>query len=514
MAVGAIGLAGVLFVAQLIVRPATIKIAFANSMTGARGLAGTESYIATQLYIDQINRAGGIHGRQIELQIFDDKSDPATARANAEAIADSPCLAVLGHFNSNVSMAASPVYEAAGLAAVSGTSLADDLTAHNPIYFRAQAQISDEARSIAEYIRLVWHPQAVGLLLAADSNGRNFRQGFVSGDGDMSFAESSFEIGPAGAASLNAAVASLLKQREPGVVVVGAGADTLSTAIKAIRRHGYTGRVIAAANTGDEELMQEFSAEPEQQRHAGFFTENLFVAAPILFDSTGPTATAFGESYAVAANKRPSWIGAGAYDAAHMLVEALRRSRLHDNTKTKTEDRAQVRDHLAAFNEPKSAVPGLTGPLFFNGSHSLTRSIRVGSLLSGRFITAPQQLVLVDPEESVDIQREVGLGHIVTAGDQNYWHQRVVYTGIDINRLNRIDVRNTTFNVDFYLWMRFSGDNDDPPKIELPDLVESGAFDQNHPAESSRDGDLNYRLYRIKGDFKAFFDLRDYPFDA
>ena len=90
----------------------------------------------------------------------------------------------------------------------------------------------------------------------------------------------------------------------------------------------------------------------------------------------------------------------------------------------------------------------------------------------------------------------------------------MVYTGIDINRVNRIDVKQGTFNIDLYLWMRYGGEDDAPTQIEFPALLEKGGFDPKRTLKTGREDDLNYRLYRIVGDFKASYDLHDYPFDV
>ena len=43
-------------------RPAPIRIAFANSLTGPSGPAGLESLVATRLAIDEVNANGGDQG--------------------------------------------------------------------------------------------------------------------------------------------------------------------------------------------------------------------------------------------------------------------------------------------------------------------------------------------------------------------------------------------------------------------------------------------------------------------
>jgi branched-chain amino acid transport system substrate-binding protein len=41
-------------------RPTPIRIAFANSLTGPTSAAGAESLAAVNLYIDEVNRKGGV----------------------------------------------------------------------------------------------------------------------------------------------------------------------------------------------------------------------------------------------------------------------------------------------------------------------------------------------------------------------------------------------------------------------------------------------------------------------
>ena len=71
-----------------------------------------------------------------------------------------------------------------------------------------------------------------------------------------------------------------------------------------------------------------------------------------------------------------------------------------------------------------------------------------------------------------------------------------------------------TFNVDFYLWMRFAGGGEGQTQVQFPALLDRGAFDPARPLQTGEEDGLNYRLYRINGDFKARYELHDYPFDT
>ncbi|MGY8634988.1 ABC transporter substrate-binding protein [Bradyrhizobium sp. 14AA] len=136
--------------------------------------------VATQLAIDEVNAKGGVNGRLIELVLFDDASNPAVARANAQAIADSPCVAVLGHYLSSASLAAAPIYRDARIPALTGSSAADDLTNNSEYYFRALSPVSVQARSIAEHLRAVMREPEVRLVHTRDSYGKSFERGFAT----------------------------------------------------------------------------------------------------------------------------------------------------------------------------------------------------------------------------------------------------------------------------------------------------------------------------------------------
>jgi ABC-type branched-subunit amino acid transport system substrate-binding protein len=496
-------------------RPTPIRIAFANSLTGSSGLAGQESLVATRLVIDEVNAKGGIRGRPVELVPFDDASSAETARANVQAIADGPCVAVLGHYLSTTSLAAGPGYKSARIPALTGTSFVDDLTRGNEFYFRAQTTSSLQGRSIAEYLRAVLKEPKVHLVHTRDPFGSSFLQGFTKAYEPELLSITGLATDPAGPIAWESELRdALVGQSAPGVIVIGTGADYIADIVKAVRREGVKAPIIAAGGAGHEGYLQNFSEEPEEKQNPGFFTENLHASAPLIFDSAGTAAQTFAAAYTAQAGTLPSWVAAGAHDAAMVLVDALGRADILNRGDSKAADREKVRAALAAINSPKTAVAGLTGRLYFNADRDMPRPVRLGYFHHGRFVTAPLQLVRVDSAGAVDLAAEREKGHVISFGDRHYWVQRVVYTGIDIVRLNRIDVKQGTFNVDFYLWMRFAGDGDGQTQVQFPALLDRGAFDSARPLQTGEDNGLSYRLYRINGDFKARYELRDYPFDT
>ena len=513
----------VAWAAILWTRPEPIRIAFANSLSGPSAPAGTESLVATQLAIDEVNAKGGVNGRPIELVLFDDASNPAVARANAQAIADSPCVAVLGHYLSSASLAAAPAYKDARIPALTGSAAADDLTSGNEYYFRALSPISAQARSIAEHLRAVMREPRVRLVHTLDAYGRSFAREFTAAYPAEQLRVFGLDVAPGRIGSMDAALEAAAQEPGPGIIVVGAAADYIADIVKALRRRGIKGTIITTQGAGRESYLKNFVNEPEEKAHPGFFSENLYAASSLIFDSAGAAAQVFAADYKAKAGTSPSWVGGGAYDAARLMIDALKRAAAHHRfmgqgiqkrSDSKAADRDRMRLALAAIDSPKSAVVGLTGLLYFNANRDIPRPIRMGVFHYGRFVTAPLQLVRIDQPAGIDLAAEQEKGHVIAFEDRRYWIQRVVYTGIDIIRVSRIDVKQNSFNADFYLWMRFAGDDEAQTHVEFPALLDRGAFDPTRPMQAGQEDGLSYRLYRINGDFKARFDLHDYPFDT
>jgi hypothetical protein len=87
----------------------------------------------------------------------------------------------------------------------------------------------------------------------------------------------------------------------------------------------------------------------------------------------------------------------------------------------------------------------------------------------------------------------------------------VVTTGIYLNQLYSVDIKNSQFTADFYLWFRWKGDELKPlDTFELP----SGRVTSRTGIVKKKIGDENYVCVRLIATFTKFWDLRRYPLDA
>ncbi len=122
-AVGALALAASSGAAQ-----AQIKIAAAGPMTGKNAAFGTQFRDGAQQAVDDINKAGGVLGQQLQLSIGDDACDPRQAVSVANQLASQGVKLVAGHFCSGSSIPASKVYAEEGVLEISPGSTNPDYT--------------------------------------------------------------------------------------------------------------------------------------------------------------------------------------------------------------------------------------------------------------------------------------------------------------------------------------------------------------------------------------------------
>jgi len=90
----------------------TIKLGAILSITGAGGVYGPQSRDGMQLAVDEINKAGGVNGAQLSLEVQDDASDKAQSAQLAQTmIQQDQVMALLGPTLSNSAVGVHPLAE-------------------------------------------------------------------------------------------------------------------------------------------------------------------------------------------------------------------------------------------------------------------------------------------------------------------------------------------------------------------------------------------------------------------
>src|SRR5918999_2720329 len=133
---------------------APIELAMISPLTGPLSFVGQDNRAGVEAAIREINRAGGIRGRQIRLTIFDDASNPSQGVVHMQRIAsDAKYLGVIGSGFSSVGLAVAPIVAATRIPYISMASSAAQVTPAKPYYFMTTATSRLFAYSMAAQLR-------------------------------------------------------------------------------------------------------------------------------------------------------------------------------------------------------------------------------------------------------------------------------------------------------------------------------------------------------------------------
>ena len=104
----------------------SFRVGLEAPLSGDQALLGKGMLKGAQLAAAQLNRRGGILGKQVEVVPIDDAADPATGVKAAKAAIDAGLDGIVGPYNSGVGIETLPLYIDAGLVPIRLTS--DDST--------------------------------------------------------------------------------------------------------------------------------------------------------------------------------------------------------------------------------------------------------------------------------------------------------------------------------------------------------------------------------------------------
>jgi len=143
----------------------TIKIGLQGPMTGDYAYEGEGFENAVRMLVEQINEAGGILGRQVELIVEDDAGDPTQSALVAQRLVDAGVVAAIGAYNSTATEPASEIYNEAGTLHITPSSTAVRLTEKGfDRFFRVCFLDDRQGLFAAKFMKEVLGAQNIGIL--------------------------------------------------------------------------------------------------------------------------------------------------------------------------------------------------------------------------------------------------------------------------------------------------------------------------------------------------------------
>ena len=331
-----------------------VRIGVFMSTTGSTANFGISSVNGIKMAADEINAAGGINGKQVELLVQDDRSDASEAATIVTKFVTQDMVhAVIGEVASSRSIAAAPIAQNAKIPMLTPSSTNPEVTKKGDFIFRSCFIDPYQGAAIAQFAAKTLGAKTAAIMVDRKNDystglEKVIDQTFARFGGKIVATQSYQE----GDQDFNAQLTSL-KGANPEVIFVPGYYNDVGLIAKQARDKGITVPLIGGDGWDSEQLYKIGGTA----LNGSYFTNHY---SP--FD-TDPRVVKFVNDYKQRYNSTPDALAATAYDAANIMFDAIKRS--------KSLSGPDIRDALAATN----AFPGVTGTVTFNQQRDAVKPI-------------------------------------------------------------------------------------------------------------------------------------------
>src|SRR5687768_12400529 len=331
-----------------------VRIGVFMSLTGSTANFGISSVNGIKMAADEVNKAGGINGKQIELLVEDDRSDASEAATIVtKFVTQDQVHAVLGEVASSRSIAAAPIAQNAKVPMLTPSSTNPEVTKKGDFIFRSCFIDPVQGAAIGQFAAKGLNAKRAAIMVDRKNDystglANNITETFTKLGGQI-VATTSYQEGDQ---DFNAQLTSI-KGANPEVIFVPGYYNDVGLIAKQARDRGITVPLIG----GDGWDSAQLYAIGGSAIKGSFFTNHY---SPY---DTDPKVVKFVNDYKALYNATPDALAATAYDAAHIMFDAIKRANSTDGT--------AIRNALAATN----AFPGVTGTVTFNENRDAVKPI-------------------------------------------------------------------------------------------------------------------------------------------
>jgi branched-chain amino acid transport system substrate-binding protein len=301
-----------------------IKIAHVGPLTGSIAHLGKDNENGAALAIDEANAANiKIDGKDAKFVLVkeDDQADPKTGATVAQKLVDAKVNGVVGHLNSGTSIPASPIYGGAGIPVISGSATNPKLTEQGQkTQFRVVGRDDQQGPAIASYLAATKKPKLVAVIDDATAYGEG-----IANEVEKTLKAANVKVLPREKGTDKTtdwkAVLTKLKGRNPDAVFYGGMDATGGPLLKQGRELG----VKAVFSFGDGACTDDMT------KLAGAAADGLLCSQAGLPPQAADKK--FLEAYKKKFNVDPIIYAPFTYDAANMLIEAMKKANSADPAK-------------------------------------------------------------------------------------------------------------------------------------------------------------------------------------
>jgi branched-chain amino acid transport system substrate-binding protein len=357
----------------------TVTIAVASPFTGPAAAYGDNIKAGVSMKVAEINEAGGINGKQVEVEWMDEKCDPREAATVAPKIAQNKdFVGVVGHLCSSAHLAALPTYTRAGVPAISPTATNVTISEKNTDRrgrvwgFRNVYRDDFQGQFLANYVKDVLGLEKIAVFHENNDYGIGLKDAFMGEAEKIDLDIVGVEAYIKGAQDFTPQLTKLKNENPDGLFIAG--------------YYGEGALIASQANMLGLDVVK-FGADgldnADYINLADTAANNTYMTVPFLAAAAGPQAQEFIKEFEKEQGRSLDWMSANAYDAAGLLLQAVAEV---------GEDREEIRDYLISIDSPEEAYEGVTGKTYFNEQGDSQKSAYVKMVKDEEFVPAPKQM--------------------------------------------------------------------------------------------------------------------------
>jgi len=300
-----------------------IKVGLVTEITGPNAESGAYSVNGAKLALEEINAAGGVMGRQIDLKITDSQStNPGAVLALSKMASEGGYTAFIGPVRSTQIQAMAPTIMKAGLPMMIGGTDPGLTHANNRWVFRARPSDAYSAKVIAEYGTKTLGRKKWAIVHATDAFGTGGKNALLDALKErgvtpvlvQGFTSNTQDFTPI-----------ILAVKQSGADVVGTyipNSPDVGIFSKQLRQLGVNAEWI-----GSPSLVTETAMKLGQEALHGIYSVSDFTP------DANPEAKAYAEKYRKKYGVAPDFYSSWTYDAMKLVAEAIKKA-----NSTKPED--------------------------------------------------------------------------------------------------------------------------------------------------------------------------------
>ena len=357
----------------------TIKIGFNVPLTGFAAADGNSARVGAELAVEQVNGAGGINGKMLELVIYDDQASPKEAAPLAvKMITQDNVVAGISGSYSGATRAAATIYQENGVPYISAYAVHPDITRAGEFVFRTSFVGEVQGRAGAKLIgEMMGHKRVVMITLNNDF-GKSLANGFKEKAADFGIEivneyEYSIKDREFGA------IVSKVKSDAPDAIYASGYFFTAGPLVRQLRAVGIEAPVIGQEGYDSQKFIE----------IAGPDAEGVIITTSLDRDSTEAATQDFISGFEAKAGYPSDMVAASGHTAVLVMADAL--SRVADDSAN------ALREAIASAN-----VTASTGVISFNALGEVEKDVQIQIVQDGNWrhhsVIADREL-LMPPSE-------------------------------------------------------------------------------------------------------------------